>query len=178
MRLITSVALFLIIFSTIATAFTMSNPTYEIEGVIDSGGNFTDDGTYEAQVSVGQAVITPESGLLESDSYRLCLGIFCSEVFETPYSVYVTGYLTYDIDDPVVDGKGKLIVKYGGSKYMSKEITTDANGKFEAEAPIPEAVALKEFTIEVRAKGRVEAAYECIYCPGDGTCTFGGCEDE
>ena len=106
----------------------MSNPTYEIEGVIDSGGKFITGGPYEAQLSVAQAVITPESGLLESKNYRLCLGIFCSDVFETPYSVAVTGYIIYDIGDPVAEGEGKLIVKYAGAKYMSKEMSDIGRG--------------------------------------------------
>ena len=115
MKLIISLVIFLLLFSVAASAFVMSNPHYKITGVISDGGNYmeslhepADDPKYIGYITIGQPVINPEryldggeivGGNLTSENYTLCLGVFCTRMFEIPHSIYLKGNIKYDVGD-------------------------------------------------------------------------------
>lgn len=190
MKIILIAATCLILLSAGVNAFTISNPNYQISGIIASGGVWENDAThpisgeiYNMYLTIGQPFTTgadkileyryqideyKESGTLQTESgHRLCLGIYCGDVFQTYYSINVSGIIKYDYGDPVANSEASLIVRYGGARYV-KKITTGPNGEFMASVKVPEFIASHKlnpggFIIQVYAKGRVEAAYTCNY---------------
>ncbi len=171
-KIIVSLVLFLVLFSVAATAFVSTSHSYKITGLTSDGGNITDSANYKAQLAVAQPVIrdvdknlTDEHniGFFGEDNrkYNLCLGTFCTGAFEPRYYVNVTGKIFYDTGEAVADSEANLRVKYGRARYESGMIQTGPDGNFSAEISIPEHIATKQFKLEVYAKGRVEAVYEC-----------------
>ncbi len=177
---------FLILFSVAVSAFSVGNQNYKISGVISSGGDISDSTNYEIVTAVAQPIIgdsrNTDNIYLEDTSkskYKLCLGVFCTRVFETAYSISITGNIIYDdTEEPVSDTESKLIIHYGDGKYESGTIETGENGEFSAEVSVPEYVVNQGFTIEVYANGRVEASYECTYCPDEDATNAGKCQPD
>ncbi len=171
-KLIFSLILFLIVFSTVVTAFTIADGKKEMTALISGGGTNLSSTEYKGYVAIGQPVINPETaksggdiigGNLTSENYTLCLGIFCTEAFEIPHSINITGRITYDIGGDVANSEAILKVKYGLATFESEPVETDDNGVFNATLNIPERIARYPFDIAVYASGRVDAEYTCTY---------------
>ncbi|MBU3905024.1 MAG: hypothetical protein KJ906_02670 [Nanoarchaeota archaeon] len=125
------------------------------------GGNLTDDPPNKI---FGIETNYPES-LADGDQgkYNLCLGAFCTEAFAVPYTINITGKITYDLGGEVANSEAKLKIKYGLTTFEGESVQTDENGIFTANLSIPERIATQPFIISVYANGRVEAEYNCKY---------------
>jgi hypothetical protein len=182
MKIIFPLVLFLVLLSVSANAFVMSCNSYKITGIISDGGGKLvgttlspnpppqtgPNNVYKMYVSVGQPVI----GLITGSKYKMCLGIFCTNIFDTPHYVSVSGTIKYQgaAGDAVADSEAKVFVTYGGAKYEGST-NTDSNGAFTAKVLVPEEIANSNFVLGVYAKGKVEAIYECNYDKSTGSCS-------
>ncbi len=181
MRLIASFILFALLLSLAANAFVMSNPDYRIVGTMAGGGEKMIGGSYKMYLSVAQPAISPtktsptdpKSGYMTDTGslYKLCLGVFCTNVFDIPRTIKVSGTIKYDTGGEVSNSEAKLIISYGQAKYESKTIRTNDKGEFTVTTSVPEAIANKNFVIEVYAKGKVEASYTCTFDQATNHCT-------
>lgn len=182
-----------VLFSTTAHAFTISDGLKQATGLISDGGsNLTDNPSgdaikYKAYVTVGQPIINPETTIInplfsdpyiiggnltddtdlsdgDTGKYNLCLGAFCTEAFSSPHKIKITGKISYDLGEELANSEVRLKVKYGlFSVFEGESVKTDENGVFNASISIPERIATQPFIISVYANGRVEAEYNCKY---------------
>ncbi|MDD5416730.1 MAG: hypothetical protein PHU12_02015 [Candidatus Aenigmarchaeota archaeon] len=174
MKIITSAIFFLLIFSVATSAFVVGSREYKIVGTIAGGAGKVTGTEYNLYVSVSQPAITPSTGLLTSSGnpakYKMCLGIFCTGLFQVPHYVTVSGNMYYDTGNVVADSIVSLAIKTGDASYRSGDYKTDSNGYFTAKVSIPEEVADRNFKIQIYVKGRVDTIYECTYDQSDNKC--------
>ena len=174
---------FILILSTATYAFSLTSANYKLSGVISDGGGYIENMTEgkKAYIAIGQPLISSTGGTDEvktylyyqspdkTREYKLCLGVFCTGIFDAPHSVSVNGKLKYDSQEPVANADAIIKIKYGLGSFESST-KTDDEGVFSGNVSIPESIATKNFKIEVYIKGRVEASYTCIYDQTSHTC--------
>ena len=149
------------------------NVNYQMRGVISGGGEMgLSGGSFNAQIIVGQPMI----GQVSNSNYTLYLGFFFGGVSQAidMTTIDLAGTLTYANGTPVSNADVRGIVSYGSESYEDTT-TTDANGYFELSIVVPQYFLNYEFLLQIFVVGEVDALFECIYCPADGTCTATGC---
>lgn len=151
-----------------AYAFTMTDGgSYIVEGVITDGGNHSYGGSYKVIDAAAQPVI----GNISGGSYRMCLGAFCTYMFEPGYNIRLSGSLKYSDDRIVRDSDVWVEMDYMTSSFVGGKSKTDSSGKFNARVAIPEYFYDKNFEIKIYASDEIDAVYECSYSQSTGECS-------
>ncbi|MBU3896371.1 MAG: hypothetical protein KJ697_00335 [Nanoarchaeota archaeon] len=185
MKLVAIALLLIIIFSMSSFAFVMSGPNYKINAIISNGGKsitgiYTET-PYTMHFALMQPIIKSFLDKTDTTNYKLCLGIFCTGLFEVPHYVTVSGTVYYDTGGVVADSEAKLVVNVANGNYKSGMFRTDANGGFTTKVAVPETIMKKEgtlikpFGIKVYVTGRVEAVYSCTFYPDPVVANLGTC---
>lgn len=141
-----------------ASAFNMSSFSYKLKGILTEGGNTTSSDSYISTFSFAQPVIGRSSG----STYKVCLGIYCTDVFEGYYEVFIQGKLNYGNGTAVSDSEVKGVINYRSYNFETTN-KTDSTGNFVTVINIPEFVYNKDFRVKIYAIGEIEALYECDY---------------
>jgi hypothetical protein len=171
MKLIALTLLLIIIFSIGSYAFIMRGDNYVVNAIISSGAGNATSSTYNIYFAIMQQIIKSPLEKTDGTNYKLCLGIFCTGIFEVPHYVNVSGTVYYDTGNVVANSDAKLVVTVGNANYKSGIFRTDANGVFSTKVAVPETIMQKTtFKVNVYVTGRIEAVYSCTFNKESGIC--------
>jgi len=140
---------------------------YIVEGVITEGGGNSSGTGYMAIGASGQ----PAIGWITGGPYKMCLGAFCTYMFEPGYSVRLSGKLKYGDSRAVSSSDAWVEVDYMTNRFIGGKNKTDSSGNFNARVAIPEYFYDKNFDIKIYASGEVESVYECSYNQATDRCS-------
>jgi len=146
--------------SYITSAFLITD-TYRMRGEITTGGaNLTStDLKNFSKIAVGQPII----GNISGGGYKICFGIFCTDVYQPQYSMNFSGRLNYSNGSSVVNAPIKVIIKYLNSQFEGRNWTSGL-GEFLVKIDnLPEYIMNQDLNITINVQSEIEAVYECWY---------------
>ena len=159
---------FILVLIPVVSAFTITDGgTYKIEGAITPGGDIVSGTGYIATTTAGQHAI----GYAQGGDYKVCLGLYCTYIFEPDYSVRMSGKLKYDDGRDISNKDVWIVIEYLTSSFIGGKSQTDAFGNFNARVAIPEYIYDKNFDINFYASGEVDAVYDCTYNQASDECS-------
>ena len=167
---ILTISLLLLASSSYITSAFFIYDTYRLRGEITTGGhvNLTTVGPKQnvSKIAVGQPIIGNISGV----GYKMCFGVFCTDVFKPQYSMNFSGRLNYSNGSAVIYTLVKIIVKYLSSQIEGTN-RTDGLGQFFIKIDnLPEFMMNKDLNITTYVQGEIEAVYDCWYNNTEGCC--------
>jgi hypothetical protein len=132
-----------------------------MKGEITTGGGNLSSADLKnfSKIAVGQPII----GNISGGGYKVCFGVFCTDVYQPQYSMNFSGRLNYSNGSVVVNVPIKVIVKYLTSQYEGRNWTTGLGEFFVKIDSLPEYIIYNNLNITFYVQGEIEAVYNCWY---------------
>jgi hypothetical protein len=154
-------SILLIISSSYITSAFLITDTYRISGEITTGsGNLAStDLKNFSKIAVGQPII----GNISGGGYKICFGVFCTDVYQPAYSMNFSGTLNYSNGTFVKNAPVKVIVKYLTTQFEGDDKTNSSGQFYVKMSNLPEYIIGKDLNITFYVQGEIEAIYNCFY---------------
>lgn len=114
-----------------------------------------------SKLVVGQPII----GFTEDSVYKVCFGIFCSDVYgpSGTFSMNFSGRLSYSNGTSIIYSPVKITVRYMQYQYENKNATNGLGEFFIKLDDLPQTMMYKDLDISINVESAVEASYNCLY---------------
>ncbi len=161
LSLVIFLAFFIFLINAKAFFIISDSSQFKITGLTTAGGGAIEGGTFRAKIGIGQDIV----GNVTNSNFRLCLGIFCTETFNPPYHINITGRLVLTNGTVLANTDLTVTVKYITGQWSTQNTTDGLGFFFIVIKTVPEYLQNKTFNISFTTQGSITAIYECTYNP-------------